>query len=158
MSYPPQPVEPRFWAKVYKSLTGCWLWKGTIASTGYGILWVGGKSGGYQGVHRISWELHFGKIPNNLWVLHKCDTPNCVNPEHLFLGTNADNSRDRALKGRAVRGTRHPNYKLTEIEVRHIRHLRKTTARSWKDIAAMFSVSPTLVRNICLRTTWKHVQ
>lgn len=95
------PLERRFWSKVDKSAgdSGCWLWMAARNARGYGC--VGRDVGrGYWLAHRVSWELANGPIPDGLFVLHRCDVPSCVNPHHLFVGTNADNMRDMALKGR----------------------------------------------------------
>lgn len=93
-------VAERFFAKIER-IPGvdCWIWKGMQTSFGYGTLWkVRGKS--FYLAHRLSYELHKGPIPKGLFVCHTCDTPYCVNPEHLWLGTAADNSRDMNNKGR----------------------------------------------------------
>lgn len=87
----------RFWAKVRKTNT-CWLWIGATIKGGYGSF--GGIKCKVGMAHRFSWTLHNGPIPAGLDVLHRCDTPPCVNPEHLFLGTQTDNSRDMVQKGR----------------------------------------------------------
>ena len=96
----PEPLEVRFWRFVAKS-EGCWLWTG--ANTGspmkYGRIGDGTGKGALK-AHRASWLIHFGAIPNGLWVLHKCDNPLCVRPDHLFLGTRADNMKDAFDKGR----------------------------------------------------------
>ena len=91
------PPEIRFWNYVNKT-EGCWLWTGACASRGYGHLVI--KKPRYTTAHRLSWEIHNGPIPKGLWVLHHCDTPACVRPDHLFLGTRADNEHDRTMKGR----------------------------------------------------------
>lgn len=89
--------EERFWAKVNKTRS-CWVWLGKPRGFGYGrIELLGGQT---QSTHRYSWELHNGPIPTGMAVLHKCDVPQCVNPDHLFLGTQLENMRDRRSKGR----------------------------------------------------------
>jgi hypothetical protein len=89
----------RFWKKVNKT-DGCWLWTATRIGR-YGGFRFEGRS---RTAHRVSWELAFGPIPDGLQVLHHCDTPLCVNPQHLFLGTPLDNARDRDSKGRGYNG------------------------------------------------------
>ncbi len=90
----------KFWAKVQKS-DGCWVWQGCIVRR-YGVL---GHDGKQVKAHRVAWGLTNGPIPNGLSVLHKCDNPPCVRPDHLFLGTQLDNMRDCSAKGRSgIRG------------------------------------------------------
>jgi hypothetical protein len=89
-------IEVRFWAKVCKTDT-CWLWTG-VKSVGYGHMWDG--SGRPKHAHRLSWEIHHGPIPSGMDVLHRCDTPACVRPDHLFIGTASDNMLDAVSKGR----------------------------------------------------------
>jgi hypothetical protein len=81
---------------------GCWLWLGSTGRGGYGRIRVGGNR--TARTHRLAWELNRGPIPDGLHVLHKCDTPCCINPDHLFLGTPLDNAHDRDRKGRQVAG------------------------------------------------------
>ena len=81
----------------------CWEWSGSRFRTGYGRLKIDGKT---TSAHRLSWMLHNGPIPDGTCVCHRCDNPPCVNPEHLFLGTKADNNLDRDAKGRTARGDR----------------------------------------------------
>ncbi|KKN68479.1 hypothetical protein LCGC14_0451150 [marine sediment metagenome] len=97
MSCPPRPVAPRFWANVIKA-KGCWGWKASKDSDGYGHMCVNGKE---VGAHRISWWIHNGKIPKGSFVLHTCDNPICTNPRHLFLGNNSINLLDMFAKRRA---------------------------------------------------------
>lgn len=92
----------RFWAKVNKNPDGCWLWTGSKAGhMGHGQVWYHGRK---EYAHRLSYLLFVGEIPQGLFVLHHCDTPNCVRPDHLFLGTAKDNSNDRDAKGRTSNG------------------------------------------------------
>src|SRR6266567_1582450 len=100
------PPEQRFWPKVRKTST-CWLWTGMKHyKFGYGFFQVG--IGDRQLAHRISWKIHNGPIPDGLYVLHKCDTPPCVNPDHLFLGTYYDNMDDMDQKGRRAMPPQEP--------------------------------------------------
>lgn len=123
----------RFLSKISAHESGCWLWTGAIvgksktASGGYGRLYSGEKTH-WEYAHRIAWILFKGPIPDQLCVLHKCDVRNCVNPEHLFLGTKADNAADMDAKGRRVNaphyGEDHPHAKLTWAKVRAIRAVK----------------------------------
>jgi HNH endonuclease len=109
-------LADRFWAKVVKTTT-CWLWVGACRDNGYGHLSRGKRGEGNISAHRASWEIYFGPIPDGLDVLHRCDVHNCVRPDHLFLGTQADNTHDMIEKGRAAYGSRHGGAKLDEETV-----------------------------------------
>ncbi len=91
-----QPLTDRFWSKVKKS-DGCWLWQASVNSKGYGYFKIQGRC---EVSHRMAYILHFGSIPEGLHVLHKCHTPACCNPEHLYAGTNAQNQLDKSASGR----------------------------------------------------------
>jgi HNH endonuclease len=100
-----RPVDERFWKYVQVGDDdACWLWTGSTVTGGYGRLAVGSRKDGTRRIeraHRIAWELdNLQVVPQGLFVLHRCDTPACVNPSHLFLGSHQDNLRDAEAKGR----------------------------------------------------------
>ena len=95
-------LAERFWSKVRKA-DGCWEWTGAATERGYGVLGRGERGLGNEKAHRVSWMLHHGQIPDGLWVLHRCDNPKCVRPDHLFLGTSDDNIADMHAKSQNAR-------------------------------------------------------
>lgn len=141
--------EKHFWSRVDKTPgqgpTGdCWIWTGTINSVHkYGYM----NSAKIQyRAHRLSYELHFGKIPEDLVVMHECDNKVCVNPDHLKLGTIKENSEDAAKKGLYRSGSSNPSAVLNEEKVKEIKKLRGSL--SSKQVAIMFGVSTTVILNI----------
>lgn len=135
--------------------TGCWLWTGCALKSGYGRIGVGGS---VKLAHRVSWEIHRGAIPDGLFVLHKCDTPACVNPDHLFVGTHLDNGRDKARKGRSWHpvGALHGRSKFTESDVVEIRSMCRDGI-SLAEIASRYGVSDSTISAIKTRRNWNHV-
>ena len=148
------PLADRFWSKVEKT-DGCWRWLGNKSKEGYGKF-VAPNS---QLATRFSWKLHYGDIPDGMCVCHKCDNPECTRPDHLFLGTRADNNKDRAAKGRSsmANGERVPTHKLTEIKAIEIYFLYQSECYSTRDIAKVYGVSDTVVKNIGTMKAWKHI-
>lgn len=154
--------EKRFWSKVNKNgsipqhcpeLGNCWEWTGVkFHSSGYGQFSYKLKT---VSSHRYSWYLAYGEIPEGLFVLHKCDNKICCNPNHLFLGTQKDNSDDKVSKQRHTKGNNHGMSKLTENQVFEIRRLWNTGKYYQREIGEMFDVSQTAISNILLRKTWK---
>jgi hypothetical protein len=151
-----QDIETRFWEKIYNKFDDeCWNWFGAITDKGYGNIDVNGKM---VGAHRVSWEIHFGKIPDGMHVLHSCDNKRCVNPRHLFLGTNLDNMRDKVLKGRQPNGRMIWQAKLSDSDIPKIRELYSTGEYSHRKLAEMFGLSShSSIRKIINGTAWKHV-
>jgi len=141
--------------------SGCWLWTGDRSGqSGYGALLLNKVplgDGRYRKIreyaHRLSWLLHEGDIPDGIRVLHRCDNPACVNPDHLFLGTSADNSRDAMMKGRLSKGSHRPLAKLTEADIPAIRASNK----SLTETAAQYGVVFQTISDIRRRKTWRHV-
>lgn len=149
---------------------GCIEWTGNIDTTGYGRFGFDQK---ILLAHRVSWVLFKGEIPKDMCILHKCDNPPCVNPEHLFLGDRGENARDMAKKGRQwvqknpngrpicplelkPRGEKHGNAKLSNEEVLSIR-TRFCAGEKQKDLAAIFGVSKSLVNQITNHSIWRHI-
>lgn len=161
LGLPTKSLNERFWEKVKKTST-CWLWKASVNTQGYGQIMIDKKP---RGSHRVSWELAHGSIPNNLWVLHKCDNPPCVNPDHLYLGTAKDNADDMISRNRQnnVRpknpaiGSRHGRSKLIESEVIEIRNRYKTKNISQRKLAKEFNISQAAILSIIHRRGWRHI-
>ena len=159
-SIPTKTMEERFWEKVDKSsASGCWFWTAGKNPSGYGVFYLSKERQAIK-AHRVSYEIEFGRIPKGKLCCHKCDNPSCVRPSHLFLGTDADNMRDMAQKGRnryAVRrGVKNPKAKLDPEKVREIRRLYGTMPIV--SMAEKFNVSWPTIYHAAIRKTWKHVE
>lgn len=142
---PITPIAERFSEKwIPEPNSGCWLWTGAVSRSGYGIVMRGRKSEGQIRAHRASWKIYRGEIPVGMFVCHKCDVRSCVNPDHLWLGQHADNMADRNAKGRAARGERGGNAKLTDAQTIAIRNDQRTQMA----IAAAFGISQSRVSQI----------
>ena len=147
-------MQQEFWKRAQiGSPDACWEWQASRLQ-GYGVFNLRRKG---ERAHRVAWELTHGPIPEGLSVCHRCDNPPCVNPAHLFLGTQADNIADRHRKGRSrgVPGERHHKAKLTEADVLSIRQLYPYCSIS--EISREFGVRRATVYAIVHRQTWKHL-
>ena len=161
-------MKMRFMAKVAIQENGCWMWQGALGKKGYGMFSVGSsrnpdgtRRNSMRAAHRVSYELFKGNIPDGLFVLHKCDTPGCVNPDHLFLGTNTDNMQDMDAKGRRVNGpsygSDHGNAVLDEAKVMEILKLLESRSPTQRKIAEMYGVSFATINHIKTGRLWAHV-
>lgn len=144
----------RLMARVEKSAT-CWLYTGPRDLGGYARIQV--TEGQRTGVHRLAWEQANGRpVPPGMEVCHRCDVRHCVNPDHLFLGTPAENSQDMVAKGRQCLGTKNTAAKLTPDQVRDIRS--RVAFRGYKKaLSAEFGVSPSLIKQVRAGRVWAHV-
>lgn len=134
----------------------CWIWTGSRAK-GYGRLTAFGR---VMKAHRLSWELHYGPIPDKMLVCHLCDNPPCVRPEHLWLGNDKENLADRDQKGRQARGSMIKNTaKLSESAVVEMRDLWKTKeVLTFEALSRRYGITKEQTRNIIARRSWKHVE
>lgn len=140
-------VESRFWSKVEKT-DSCWIWRASLNPAGYGNVRIGPRPGVLWLAHRLSWIWTHGDIPVGLCVLHRCDNRRCVNPDHMFLGTKADNSRDMAVK---QRGTA----RFSAAEVQQIRLLARDVPL--RELARRFDTSHGVLVSMIAGKTYKHV-
>lgn len=139
------------------SMEECWHWLGPVEPVGYGVFGMANK---VLKAHRLVYETRFGEIPKGMYVCHRCDVRDCVNPAHLFLGTHADNMHDMATKGRRkgiCQGDDHGIAKLKESQIPTIRALY-SEGKTYQQIADLYSVSRATIWRVVTGVYWRHVQ
>ena len=147
-------ARKRYWSRVKLGMgDGCWLWLGT-KTEGYGSIIIGGRS--VKATHVAVYLDRGAVVPDGMCALHSCDTPPCVNPDHLRVGTRTDNSDDKCAKGRQCQGEGHPDAKLTEAAVVEIvRRVRGGETR--RSVAGDYGVTPQYVGQLAAGKNWKHL-
>lgn len=154
MAYPARSLQERFDAKYTpEPNSGCWLWAACVDKDGYGIIAFGTRGKKKEAAHRVSWEMQNGTIPHGLQVLHRCDNPSCVNPDHLHVGTGAENHADKARRDRSPFGERQGGHKLTEQQVIAVLH----DERPQTTIASDYGVSQSAISLIKRGQNWARV-
>jgi len=143
----------RFVSHFEKTANSCWLWVGAKMTNGYGSFRVGRQK---LLAHRVAWAVKFGVVESAQCCLHRCDTPACVNPDHLFLGTPADNASDMVKKGRQCAGEKNARSKLNEAKVRSI-VTRVKRGEKYENIASDFGVTDSTIALIANGRTWRVV-
>lgn len=139
MTFTPKDIH-RFWSKVNKTENEntCWEWQASTFRNGYGHFFINGKM---ASSHRVAWLMTYGAIPETMYICHRCDNRKCCNPNHLFLGTHAENQRDMAMKHRSPHGEKHKNAKLTAEQVENMRMLYRSGGITYRELAAKFGMS-----------------
>jgi hypothetical protein len=149
----------QIFARYVRKTDTCWWWTGGTSSAGYGAINVSEPKRRIRATHRVSYEMHIGQIPAGMFVCHRCDNRACVNPAHLFAGTQADNSADMVAKSRQGNskkgrpGQTNPAAKLTVDQVVAIRNSDEIGT----NLAARLNVSKTTISRIRLRKIWRHI-
>jgi hypothetical protein len=155
MSQPILPItQERIEAKVLRiPEAGCWVWMGSSQVRGYGEIISNNRK---HLAHRASYEAFVGKIPKGMYVCHACDNVACVNPNHLFLGTQKQNLQDMASKGRSTRGVKNPMAKLTEEQVKEIKQ-GFAEGKTDMELAKQFNMSRQGINGIRKEKLWSYV-
>jgi len=149
-----RPIAERFWPNIICDLNSrCWLWTGSVFANGYGSFHLNGHT---EYTHRVSWLIHHGEMPDG-WVLHRCDTPRCVRPDHLFLGDHEANMADMVTKGRSRRGERTNLAKLTEQQVIGLL-ARHKAGESRTSLATKYGLDYSTICYIVRGDSWAHLQ
>ena len=149
---PKTPVRDRILGSIKVTEQGCWEWQLSKHYRGYGLIKIDHKT---TLAHRVSYETFVGSIPKGAMVIHNCDNPPCVNPEHLRCGTHRDNIDDMVAKGRSLSGEQHNLAKLSWNEVREIRALYQTGGYTLLQLAEKYSVSKPTIWGIVQYRYWK---
>jgi len=151
----PEQIE-RLFSNASKKDTGCWEWTKCRDPYGYGVIRI--NSSNFR-AHRLSWVATHGHMAQEFCVLHKCDNPSCINPEHLFLGTHQDNARDCAQKMRQARPKGESNGQsiLTEKKVRLLREFYTELLPKQNSLAKIAGVAPSSISQVLNRKAWSHV-
>lgn len=153
----PHSTAERFWRHVQKT-ESCWLWTGAKGHSGYGHFTVENRQ---VGAHCASWEMHNGKeIPAGMYVCHNCpegDRKDCVNPNHLWLGTRTENMRDASAKGQLPRGEQKKTHRLTEVDILAIRDAAAAGPVNLCSLARLYGVSEGAIRKVIRGETWRYL-
>ncbi len=153
------PLSERFWERVDRASTadGCWTWTGTL-SGGYGCIYTDGKQ---RRATWVSWLLHYGEPPEGMFLLHRCDNPPCVRPDHLFLGTQKDNNQDMWAKGRGklvhYQGGQHGRATMTEEQVAALRERYRQGGITQRALARETGIPRGTIQHMLSGATWKNV-
>jgi len=145
----------RFWSRVPRlDSSKCWNWAGCLDSNGYGVMSIKNQA---KRAHRVSFMIHYGSTRGGMHVLHRCDNPACVNPSHLFEGTNTDNVADMVDKERNPRGETCGLSRFSESQILEIRSKYVKNVYGMKRLAREFGTCQSTINKILKRRTWKHV-
>jgi hypothetical protein len=149
---PDESFEAWFFSNVTVNDNGCWIWIGAKRRGGYGVVWLNGEN---RPSHVVAYALRNGPVPDGMVVCHKCDTPPCMNPDHLFTGTHADNTNDAVSKDRMARGEKHGNAILTWAIVRAVRVDYDTGTYTIIALSLKHGLSWSTAYNVAKRISWK---